>query len=77
MGKQQWITPKIATYAAMIGLVSVLVTPWALFALLWPVSELIGSRSLPDDLWSTVETYILSQGATLAQTQDLRHPHAE
>jgi hypothetical protein len=77
IGQQQWITPQKATYAAMIGLISVLVTPWALFALLWPVSELIGSRSLPNDIWSTVETYILSQGATLAQTQELHHPHAE
>ena len=75
MGQQQWISPKMATYAAMIGLIGVLITPWALFGLLWPVSELIGSRTLPGEIWSAVETYALSQGATLAQTQDLTHPH--
>jgi hypothetical protein len=75
MGQQQWITPHMAAYAAMMGLISVLVTPWALFALLWPVSELIGSRTLPGDIWNAIETYVLSQGATLARTQDLTHPH--
>jgi hypothetical protein len=75
MGQQQWITPNMAAYAAMMGLVSVLVTPWALFALLWPISDLIGSRTLPGDIWNTIETYVLSQGASLARTQDLAHPH--
>jgi len=75
MGQQQWISPRMATYAAMIGLVSLIITPWALFGLLWPVSELIGSRTLPSDVWSAVETYVLSQGGALAQTQDLTHPH--
>lgn len=76
IGQQQWISPKMATYAAMMGLIAVLVTPWALFGLLWPVSELIGSRALPGEIWSAVDTYALSQGATLAQTNDLAHPHA-
>ena len=76
LGEQQWITPKMATYAAMMGLVAILVTPWALFGLLWPVSELIGSRALPGEIWSAVETFALSQGASLAQTKTLEHPHA-
>jgi hypothetical protein len=75
MGQQQWISPKMATYAAMIGLVGLIITPWALFGLLWPVSELIGSRALPGEVWSAIETYALSQGAALAQTQDVQHPH--
>jgi hypothetical protein len=77
IGQQQWITPKIATHAAMIGLVGLLITPWALFGLLWPVSELIGSQALPGDIWSAVETYALSQGATLAEARDLAHPHGQ
>jgi hypothetical protein len=77
MGQQQWITPKIATHAAMIGLVGLLITPWALFGLLWPVSELIGGQALPGDIWSAVETYALSQGATLAESRDLAHPHGQ
>lgn len=76
MGQQQWISPRMATYAAMMGLIAVLVTPWALFGLLWPVSELIGSRTLPGEIWSAVDTYALSQGASLAHTNDLTHPHA-
>src|SRR5206468_2960789 len=40
MGTQQWITPQMAGYAAMMGLIAVLFTPWALFALLWPASEI-------------------------------------
>jgi hypothetical protein len=75
LGQQQWITPKLATYAAMIGLVGLLVTPWALFGLLWPVSELIGSQALPDDIWNAVETYALSQGAALGDSRELDHPH--
>jgi hypothetical protein len=75
MGQQQWISPKIATHAAMIGLVGLLITPWALFGLLWPVSELLGSQALPGDIWSAVETYALSQGAALAESRDLAHPH--
>jgi hypothetical protein len=77
MGQQLWITPKIATHAAMIGLVGLLITPWALFGLLWPVSELIGGQALPGDIWSAVETYALSQGATLAESRDLAHPHGQ
>jgi len=77
IGQQQWITPKFATHAAMIGLVGLLITPWALFGLLWPVSELIGSQALPGDIWSAVETYALSQGATLAEARDLAHPHGQ
>jgi hypothetical protein len=75
MGQQQWITPQMATYAAMIGIVSLIITPWALFALLWPVSQLIGSSTLPGDVWSNIEIYAASQGAMLARTQELTHPH--
>jgi hypothetical protein len=75
LGQQQWITPQMATYAAMIGLVSLLVTPWALFALLWPVSEMVGNTSIPADIWNNVETFALSRGATLVRTEQLTHPH--
>jgi hypothetical protein len=75
MGEQQWISPKVATHAAMIGLIGVLITPWALFGLLWPLSELLGGHALPSEIWGAVETYALSQGAMLAQAQDLAHPH--
>jgi hypothetical protein len=75
MGEQQWITPQLAGYAAMMGLVSVLITPWALFALIWPVSQLLGSRVLPGEIWNAVQTYAMSQGAVPGTAQTLTHPH--
>ena len=75
MGQQQWLTPKMATYAAVMGLISLLVTPWALFALLWPLSEAVGSGTLPGDIWNTIENYVVGEGGTLARTQELTHPH--
>lgn len=76
MGEQQWITPRLATFAAMMGLIAVLITPWALFALLWPVSEMVGSRTLPADIWQQIQTYVASQGGTFGPAQTLDHPHA-
>jgi hypothetical protein len=75
MGQQQWLTPKLATFSVAMGLVGMLVTPFALFALLWPVSEAIASTNLPGDIWSTIDTYLASQGATLTGTEQLQHPH--
>src|SRR5262245_56077163 len=31
-GQQQWLTPGMAGYTAMMGLIALLVTPWVLFA---------------------------------------------
>lgn len=76
MGQQQWLTPKMATYAAVFGLLGVLVTPWALFALLWPLSDAVGSSTLPGDIWNTIDNHIISQGGTLGRAQELTHPHA-
>jgi len=76
MGQQQWLTPSMATYTAVMGIISLVVTPWALFALLWPMSEMIGSTTLPGDVWNTIDGYMASQGAVFGGAQDLRHPHA-
>jgi hypothetical protein len=76
MGQQQWLTPNMATYAAMMGLIGLLVTPWALFGLLWPVTDLIGSQTLPGQIWDTIELYAASKGVILQQKQELSHPHA-
>jgi hypothetical protein len=76
MGQQQWLNPRMVGFAAMMTLVSVLVTPWALFALLWPVSELIGSATLPNDIWNLIDTYLASRGATREVARQLTHPHA-
>jgi hypothetical protein len=75
LGQQQWLTPQMATYAATMGLISVLVTPWALFALLWPATEMIGSATLPQDVWHTIDNYAMSHGGELVRIEDLKHPH--
>lgn len=77
MGQQQWITPQIAGYAAMMGLVSIMVTPWALFALIWPVSNMLTGTMLPRDIWQKIEVYMATGGAVTGATQKLVHPHAQ
>ena len=77
MGEQQWFTTKMATYAAMMGLIAILVTPWALFAVLWPLSTMLGSRTLPNDIWQQIQIYVIGQGGTLGASQTLLHPHLE
>jgi hypothetical protein len=64
----------MATHAAIIGVIAYLFTPWVLFALLGPISQLLGSTTLPGDIWNTIETHVASQGATLSQTQELQPP---
>jgi hypothetical protein len=76
LGQQQWLSPTMATYAASMGLISVLVTPWALFALLWPLSQVIGSRTLPGEIWDAIDVYLASRGATRGEERQLTHPHA-
>lgn len=76
LGQQNWLTPKTAAFTATIGLVSLLVTPFALFALLWPLSDAVGSTSLAGDVWDAIESYVASASGSLTGTQQLQHPHA-
>ncbi len=76
MGEQQWLTPQNMAYGAMMAAISVLVTPWALFGLIWPVSQILETRMLPNDVWNTIETFMIGQGARRSQTQEIQHPHA-
>ena len=76
IGQQQWISPTMATYAAMMGLIGLLVTPWVLFALLWPVSQLVGSTMLPGQIREAIDLFAGSRGIILADTRELDHPHA-
>lgn len=75
IGQQNWLTPKTASFAAAMGLVSLLITPFALFALLWPLSDAVGSTTLPRDIWSAIDTYVASKLGSLTTTQQLQHPH--
>lgn len=76
LGQQQWLTPQRATFGAVIGLVSLLITPFALFALLWPLSEAVGSHTMIGDIWNTIDQYVVMQGGVTVRTQDVSHPHA-
>jgi hypothetical protein len=76
LGQQQWLTEKMATYTAVMALVSILATPWALFGLLWPLTSYVGSATLPGDIWSTIDTYMATRGAELGGSEVLQHPHA-
>lgn len=75
MGQQQWITTHMISYTGMMGLLSIAVTPWALFGLLWPITELIQSTMLPNNIWHTLETFLLEKGGCLKKTEILSHPH--
>lgn len=76
LGQQQWLTPQTATFAAAMGLLGVLVTPFALFALLWPLSDALGSTMLPSEIWEAINTYMAGNGGGLTSTEELNHPHA-
>lgn len=75
MGQRQWITPEEAGHAAFWGLLAILITPWVLFALLWPLSEMISSTTLPDDVWTSITTYTGSFGVETGSASVLNHPH--
>jgi len=75
MGEQHWITPTMAGGAAFWGLIAALVTPWALFMLLWPLSEAMSGRTLPGDIWNQVEIGVASLGGSLAELRTVTHPH--
>lgn len=76
LGQQQWLTPGMAGYTAMMGLIALLVTPWVLFALIWPASHVIETAMMPNDIWNTIDTFMASKGAVLDREQELAHPHA-
>lgn len=76
LGQQQWLTPEVAGFGAVMALVALLVTPWVLFALIWPLTEAVGNMQLPEDVWNTIDTFAASRGGRLERTEELSHPHA-
>jgi hypothetical protein len=77
MGTQRWITPTMLGGAALGGLMALLVTPWALFMLLWPLRDAIAGMGLPEEIWNRVELGVASQGGVLVEDRTLKHPHEE
>ena len=75
MGQRHWITPDELKNAALWVVLGVLFSPFALFGLLWPLSDIYSDSTLPNDIWDTVDVYAAGQGATLLETQTLEHPH--
>jgi hypothetical protein len=76
VGQQQWLTPGMAGYSALMGLIALMVTPWVLFALIWPVSHVIETALMPGEVWNTIDTFLASHGAVLEREHELSHPHA-
>jgi hypothetical protein len=75
MGSQQWLS-NTSGYAVIGTMIGALFTPWALFGLLWPLTEALTGRTPASTLWNQIDAYMIGQGATLAQTQQLQHPHS-
>ena len=70
MGQQQWLGKDFGGNVAG-SLVGALFTPWALFGLIWPLSQIASSMGLPQDIWNMIELYCTSAGATLAGTAQM------
>jgi len=75
MGEQNWVNANMAEQAAMTAAVGVLFTPWALFGLLHPMRQVLRGDMVPGELWNLIDTYMVSQGGSFLQQQDLTHPH--
>jgi hypothetical protein len=69
VGEQQWFNANQVGWPALGSLIG------ALFGLLWPLSRAIQDHFLPNDVWTTIDNFVLTQGGTLVETTDLRHPH--
>jgi hypothetical protein len=77
LGEQQWLTPNEAGSLAVTSLLSLLITPWVLFALIWPAKNVIGRLMMPQDIWLNIDEYIFSQGGTHTTSQKLEHPASQ
>ncbi len=75
LGEQEWIHSGSSIYSVAGSLVGALFTPWALFGLLWPAQHALGKYLMPNEIWNKVEFYVISQGGTMVQAQELAHPH--
>ena len=70
MGQQQWLHPGQGS-AVLGSLIGAMFTPWALFGLIWPLSHVASTLTLPNNIWATIEHRCMTVGATLVGTQQL------
>jgi hypothetical protein len=75
MGQRQWITADELKNAAFWTVLAALITPFCLFGLLWPLSNMLSDTTLTHDIWNTVDVYAGSQGAVTTRAEILMHPH--
>ncbi len=74
VGQQEWFTPGQAKFSLAMGLVGLLLTPWALYALIWPLSDVIAGTGIPTQIWGEIEIWVVSQGGVGAPTEPVSHP---
>ncbi len=75
IGQQQWIHPRQTTFLVMVGLIALLATPWVLFAMIWPVSQIMAATGIPDAVRHQVDTWVAAQGGAFSHSAELQHPH--
>lgn len=75
MGEQQWFTSGHINGGVVGSLIGALFTPWALFGLIWPLSHGLRNLFAPDEAWTAIENYILTQGGQRLSATTLAHPH--
>ena len=76
VGEQEWLGGHMEGAAVLGSLIGALFTPWALFGLIWPITQAIGEYVNGGEVWKTIDNLVLVQGGTLVSATELAHPHA-
>lgn len=75
IGEQQWFGPELLGGVVLGSLIGALFTPWALFGLIWPLSQVVREYFAGHEIGGTIDTFVLTQGGELLDVEDVRHPH--
>ena len=74
MGEKEWLTADKVTHGAMMGAIALVsLSPWVL---LHPARHMLEGEMLPGQLWDNIDLFILGQGGTVVQRQNLNAPQA-
>lgn len=75
IGQQQWIHPRQTAFLGLMGLIALLATPWVLFAIIWPVSQILAATGIPDDVRTQIDTWVAAHGGAFSHSVEMQHPH--